>query len=175
MYACADGLFVSVAPVERRFYDELLERIGLKADATLPKQNDAHHWPQLRERLAAVFASKTRAEWCSLLEGSDACFAPVLSLDEAAQHPHNVTRGATTRPGGVLQPQPAPRFGRTPSTLRHGAPKAGADTPAVLADWGFSEAEAAALAAAGAVAVPAGASVPTGSSNPGAPSGQARA
>jgi len=142
---------VSVAPVERRFYEELLERIGLAGEA-LPGQNDRRGWQRLRERLTAVFATRTRAEWCALLEGTDACFAPVLDPDEAAQHPHSVARGVYTRVDGVLQPQPAPRFSRTPSALRNAPPAPGADTREVLLDWGFGADEVATLQADGLVA-----------------------
>ncbi len=140
VYRTADGLFVSVAPVERRFYEELLERIGLAGEA-LPKQNDSKGWSILRERIAQVFATRTRAEWDALLEGTDACYAPVLNLHEAAAHPHSQARGVYAKVDGVLQPNPAPRFGRTPSELRRGAPKPGADSAAVLADWGFGQDE----------------------------------
>ncbi|MEO8297302.1 MAG: CaiB/BaiF CoA-transferase family protein [Burkholderiales bacterium] len=151
VYACADGLFVSVAPVERRFYEDLLQRLGLTGE-DLPGQNDAGHWPQLRERLAAVFATRTRDEWCALLEGTDACFAPVLSPDEAVLHPHSQARGTYTAVDGVVQPRPAPRFSRTPSSLRSSAPAAGADTRDVLLEWGFSAEELARLQAEGRIA-----------------------
>ncbi len=137
VYRTADGQYVSVAPVEKRFYEEMLERIGLSGE-TLPRQNDPAGWATLRERLAAVFASRTRAEWDAVLEGTDACYAPVLNLREAAAHPHSQARGVYTQVEGVLQANPAPRFTRTPSAVRHGAPAPGADTAQVLADWGFS-------------------------------------
>ncbi len=137
VYRTADGQYVSVAPVEKRFYEEMLERIGLSGE-TLPRQNDPAGWATLRERLAAVFASRTRAEWDAVLEGTDACYAPVLNLREAAAHPHSQARGVYTQVEGVLQANPAPRFSRTPSAVRHGAPAPGADTAQVLADWGFS-------------------------------------
>lgn len=137
VYRTADGQYVSVAPVEKRFYEEMLERIGLSGE-TLPRQNDPAGWAALRERLAAVFASRTRAEWDVVLEGTDACYAPVLNLREAAAHPHSQARGVYAQVDGVLQAHPAPRFSRTPSSLRHGAPVPGADSAQVLADWGFS-------------------------------------
>ena len=150
VYETSDGLHVSVGAIERRFYEELLERIGLKGEA-LPKQNDPNGWQELRERLAAVFASRTRAEWCELLEGTDACFAPVLSPAEAVTHPHSVARGVYTDIDGVVQPQPVPRFSRTPSSLRHAPHAPGEDTAQTLADWGFSGDEIAALRAVGAI------------------------
>ena len=150
VYETSDGLHVSVGAIERRFYEELLERIGLKGEA-LPKQNDPNGWQELRQRLAAVFASRTRAQWCELLEGTDACFAPVLSPTEAVAHPHSVARGVYADIDGVVQPQPVPRFSRTPSSLRHAPHAPGEDTAQTLADWGFSGDEIAALQAVGAV------------------------
>lgn len=144
VYETADGKYVSVGAIEKRFYEELLERIGLKAE-DLPKQNDQHSWNKLRTCLAAVFITRTRDEWCSLLEGSDACFAPVLDPDEAVMHPHSVARNVYTQVDGVTQPQPAPRFSRTPSALRNVPPSKGADTLQVLADWGFGVDEVVAL------------------------------
>ena len=150
VYATSDGLHIAVGALEGRFYDELLERIGLQGEA-LPKQNDPDGWEQLRERLAAVFASRTRAQWCELLEGTDACFAPVLSPAEALAHPHSVARGVYADVDGVMQPRPVPRFSRTPSSLRHAPHAPGEDTAQALADWGFSSDEIAGLQAVGAI------------------------
>ncbi len=150
VYRTSDGQYVSVAPVEKRFYEEMLERIGL-AGETLPRQNDPAGWRLLRERLAAVFATRTRAEWDAVLEGTDACYAPVLNLREAAGHPHSQARGGYAEVEGVLQPQPAPRFSRTPSTLRSAAPRPGADSLKVLVDWGFGEEDVARMQAAGVI------------------------
>jgi alpha-methylacyl-CoA racemase len=111
-YECADGRYVSVAPIEGRFHAELLQRLGIDP-ASFPPQNDRARWPEARERLAAVFRTKTRDEWCSVLEGSDACFAPVLTMDEARQHPHMQARGTYQEIDGVPQPGAAPRFSRT--------------------------------------------------------------
>ena len=138
VYETADGKHISVAPVERRFYEELIERIGLK-DSPLPKQNDPKGWSELREHLSEAFKKRTRAEWCELLEGTDACFAPVLDMMEATQHPHSIERHVYTEIDGVVQPNPAPRFSRTPSEIKHAAPAMGADTRNVFLDWGFSE------------------------------------
>lgn len=139
-YETADGRYVAIGPVEPKFFAILLEKMGL-ADAGLPSQNDRKAWPELRRQLAEAFATRTQAEWCAILEGSDACFAPVLSLAEAREHPHNLARGAIADIGGVAQPAPAPRFSATPA----GAPRppvvAGADTDDILRDWGISEAE----------------------------------
>jgi alpha-methylacyl-CoA racemase len=151
VYATSDGRHVSVGAIERRFYDELLQRMGLEAEA-LPGQNDRRGWQQLRERLAEVFATRTRDEWCVVFEGSDACFAPVLDPIEAVTHPHNVARGVYTQVNGVTQPQPVPRFSRTISALRNPPPAPGSDTAQVLADWGFDASNIASLQAIGAVA-----------------------
>ena len=137
VYETKDGLYVSIAPVEKRFYEEFLERIGLNA-ADLPKQNDARGWEQMRTRFAEIFKSRTRAEWCDILEGTDACFAPVLGMDECAAHPHNAARGMLVEVDGVLNPAPAPRFSRTVSELRRPPPQVGADTWQALSDWGVS-------------------------------------
>jgi crotonobetainyl-CoA:carnitine CoA-transferase CaiB-like acyl-CoA transferase len=111
VYECADGEYVSLAPIEGKFHAELLQRLGL--DAAEFAQFDRAGWPAARQRLAAVFRTKTRAEWCALLEGTDVCFAPVLSLPEAVAHPHNVARGTFVDVDGVMQSGPAPRFSRT--------------------------------------------------------------
>jgi alpha-methylacyl-CoA racemase len=139
-YACADGEFVAVGAVEPPFYAELLARLGL-ADADLPKQLDRSAWEAMRERLAAIFRTRTRAEWCDLLEGSDACFAPVLDIASAYEHPHNVERRTFVEVAGVRQPAPAPRFDRTPGRIRRPPPSPGQDTDEALRDWGFARAE----------------------------------
>lgn len=146
-YETKDGLHVSIAPVEQRFYAQFLERIGLDA-ADLPKQNDPRGWEQMRARFAEIFKQRTRAEWCDLLEGSDACFAPVLGMDECAAHPHNAARGMFVEVDGVRNPAPAPRFSRTASELRCAPPQVGADTRQALADWGVSSEKIASLHAA---------------------------
>jgi len=114
VYETKDGLFITLAAAEPQFYREFLERTGQDA-AMLSEQHDREKWPQVRERFQAMFAGKTRAEWCAILEGTDACFAPVLSLDEVAQHPQNRHREIFVEVAGVLQPAPAPRFSNTPS------------------------------------------------------------
>ena len=152
VYETADSKHVSVAVIERRFYEELLEKIGLKGEV-LPGQNDHRNWHKLRARLSEVFATRTRDEWCALLEGSDACFAPVLDPMEAVKHPHNAARGTYTEVDGVVQPQPSPRFGRTPSSLRNPPPPPGSDTRQVLADWGFGAGEIEGLKKIGVIAI----------------------
>ncbi|MCK9284191.1 MAG: CoA transferase [Rhodocyclaceae bacterium] len=155
VYLTKDGGYVSIASVEEKFYAELIERIGLNADdlpneegryaAELPEQNDQASWAHMQERFAEIFKTRTRAEWCEILEGTDACFAPVLDMDEAPMHPHFVARKMFADVDGVLNPQPAPRFSRTPSELKRPPPKVGADTAQALSDWGMSAAQIAEL------------------------------
>lgn len=118
VYACADGKWISVATIERRFHAQLLEILGIDA-AHFPAQDDRARWDEARHILATRFATKTRDEWCKLLEGTDACFAPVLTLDEAPDHPHLKSRGTFITVDGVRQPAPAPRFSRTPAATPH--------------------------------------------------------
>jgi alpha-methylacyl-CoA racemase len=147
VYECADGKHVAVAPIEDKFLAELFRLIEIDP-AEFPEKLDEAGWPAAKEKLAAVIRTKTQAEWCRLLEGSDACFAPVLSLDEAPEHPHNKARGTFVTVDGIVQPAPAPRFSRTQSATPTPpeAPRAG-----VLREWGFGEGEIAALREAGAV------------------------
>ncbi len=148
VYETADGLYVSIASAEPEFYAELLRLTGLAAEA--PNQTDQSGWPALRGRLTEIFRGKTRAEWCEIMEGSDVCFAPVLTLAEATTHPHNRARGVFIEVDGVVQPGPAPRFSRTkPDTPK--APRgAGEAADETLRDWGFAASEVAALSAEGA-------------------------
>lgn len=151
VYETSDGGYVSVAAVERKFYDELLTGMGLDP-AGIPDQFDQSTWPALRARYADIFLTRTRDAWVAEMEGREACFAPVLSVDEAVKHPHMRDRGIFVEVDGVVQPGPAPRFSRTPTSIRRGPPQPGADTDHVLSQWGFSSAERDALRAAGAVA-----------------------
>jgi alpha-methylacyl-CoA racemase len=149
-YACADGKYVSVGAIEPQFYAKLREICGID-DPAFDAQLDAARWPVLKHRLADVFRTRTRDEWCALLEGTDACFAPVLDWDEAPQHAHNRARGTFVDVAGVTQPAPAPRFSRTPP-VTPGAPSApGADTEAVLTDWGLGAEAIGSLRAAGVI------------------------
>ena len=148
VYKCADGKYVAVAPIEDKFLAELCRLIALDP-ATLPAKLDAKSWPAAKETLEAVFRTKSREEWCRLLEGSDACFAPVLSLDEAPDHPHNKSRGTFVTVDGITQPAPAPRFSRTQSATPTPPEAPSAE---VLREWEFGESEIAALKAAGAIA-----------------------
>jgi alpha-methylacyl-CoA racemase len=149
VYATLDGKFVAIAAIEPKFYAELLARMGL-ADAALPPQNERERWPELRRRFAEVFAAKSRADWCAVFEGSDACFSPVLTFDEARDHPHNVARRSYTTLGGIDQPAPAPRFSRTPGVASHMPPERGAGGAQALADWGFTQRDIERLRAGGA-------------------------
>jgi alpha-methylacyl-CoA racemase len=143
-YRTKDGKWLAVGAIEKRFYEEFVARLGLRIDE-LPKQHDRKGWPDLQRRFADTIASRTRDEWEKIFEGSDACVAPILALGEVADHPHNKARATFSRRDGVLQPAPAPRFSRTVPEM--GAPprQAGADTDAVLGDFGFSAAEIAKL------------------------------
>jgi crotonobetainyl-CoA:carnitine CoA-transferase CaiB-like acyl-CoA transferase len=149
VYECADGRWISIAPIEGKFYAELLRRLDIDP-ATLPPQMDRTHWPESQARLAALFKTRTREEWCDLLEGSDACFAPVLTTDEAPRHPHNAARQTYVEIDGIAQPAPAPRFSRTvpDMPIPPQPPSRGDEAEAALAGW-LEPAEIAALRAAG--------------------------
>ena len=154
VYECADGGYVSIGSIEPQFYAELLRLTGLAEDGSdgdLPSQHDRSQWPAMKGRLAAIFKSRSRDEWCAVMEGTDVCFAPVLSLDEAPTHPHMAARGTFTEVGGVRQPAPAPRFSRTEAEIARPPSHPGQHTDEVLGDWGFGAEEVAALRAAGAV------------------------
>jgi alpha-methylacyl-CoA racemase len=151
VYETSDGKYISVGSIEAKFYDELLRLSGLK-NQELPRQQDRNAWPALKERVAAIFKSKTRDEWCKIMEGSDVCFAPVLSMDEAPQHPHNRRRGTFVQVEGVTQPGPAPRFSRTPSAIQRPPARAGEHTEEALRDWGFSAGDLEKLRGCGAIA-----------------------
>ncbi len=139
VYRTSDGQYVSIGAIEARFYDELIERLGL-AGEKLPGQNEREHWPALRARFEQVFAAKTRDEWVKVFEGSDACFAPVLSFSEAKRHPHNVARKSYVEVAKVEQPAPAPRFSRTPAGVRRAPPERGEGGREALGEWGFDAA-----------------------------------
>ena len=136
-YETKDGKHVCVGAIEPQFYAELVAKAGLDADRFKP-QMDAGAWDGFKAELTQVFKAKTQAEWCAIMEGSDVCFAPVLSILEAPEHPHNRHRGTFVEVEGVTQPAPSPRFSRTPGGIAHAARKPGADTAAVLADIGLA-------------------------------------
>jgi alpha-methylacyl-CoA racemase len=148
VYETADGRYVSIASAEPEFYAELLRLTGLATEA--PNQTDRRGWPALRARLTEIFRSKSSAEWCAIMEGSDVCFAPVLTLTEAAAHPHNRARGVFVEVDGVIQPRPAPRFSRTSPDTPRPPEGVGANSGDALHSWGFAASEVAAFAAAGA-------------------------
>lgn len=153
VYECADGEFVSIGSLEPQFYAEMLELTEVADDGgpPMPLQGDKEAWPATRERLAAVFKQKTRDEWCEIMEGTDVCFAPVLDLSEAPMHPHNIARGTFVEMAGMTQPAPAPRFSRTPGSIRRPPPHPGQHTDEVLEEFGFSKGELEALRASGAI------------------------
>ncbi|MEZ5482630.1 MAG: CaiB/BaiF CoA-transferase family protein [Porticoccaceae bacterium] len=138
VYETSDGRYVSVGAVEKKFYADLLDRLGLDQNE-LPRQNDKAGWPALRDRFGSVFLSKTQAEWCEIFDGSDACFAPVLDINEAVHHPHNQYRKTHVDIDGVINPAPAPRFRHTPSEITKTPSAIGEDSSEVLAAWGYSE------------------------------------
>ena len=150
-YETKDGKYVSIGSIEPQFYAQLLELTGLKGES-LPHQMDRSSWPKLKERLAAIFKTRTRDEWCEVMEGTDVCFAPVLSLAEAPEHPHMKARDTFVEVEGVRQPGPAPRFSRTPGVIERPPAHAGEHTDEALADWGFPSGDVAQLRKSGAIA-----------------------
>jgi alpha-methylacyl-CoA racemase len=151
-YLCKDGRSVSVGAIEPHFYDQLLNKMELDFGATdFMNQMDKSAWPERRARMASRFLEKTRNEWCEIFSGSDACFAPVLDLDEAAEYPHNKYRNNLVLRDGVLQTAPAPRFSRTPGELTHGPIAEGADSTTLLSGLGFDAVKVAELLVSGAV------------------------
>ena len=151
VYECSDGEYVSIGSIEPQFYAELLELSGLGAADDLAPQMDREQWPAMSERLAEIFRSKSRAEWCEIMEHTDVCFAPVLSPEEAAEHPHNVARGTFVEVGGVTQAGPAPRFSRTAPEVTRPSPHPGQHTDEILSQFGLDDDDIAKLHQAGAV------------------------
>jgi alpha-methylacyl-CoA racemase len=149
-YACADGEYVSIGSIEPQFYALLCEKAGLD-DAVFADQNNPARWAEQKDRLGEIFRTRTRDEWCAIMEGTDVCFAPVLRFTEAPQHAAAKARNSYIDLAGVVQPAPAPRFSRTPATVEHAARACGADTAAVLSEMGFEEQEIAGLRAAGTI------------------------
>ena len=151
VYQCGDGKWISIAPIENKFYAELLRRLDFDPQE-LPPQMDRERWPEAQEKFALLFKTRTREEWCTILEGTDACFAPVLTTDEAPRHPHNAARRTYVEADGIVQPAPAPRFSRTvPDLPIPPQPTDPKQAEAALAAW-LDPAEIAALKAAGTVA-----------------------
>ena len=150
VYECSDGKYVSIGAIEPQFYVELRRLAGLDGPEW-DAQNDRAGWPVLKDKLAAVIRAKTRDEWCAIMEHTDVCFAPVLTLTEAPLHPHAIARNAFTHVHGLVQPSPAPRFSRTPGAIQSPPSHAGQHTDEVLAFAGYTADEIAAMHASGAV------------------------
>jgi alpha-methylacyl-CoA racemase len=152
VYETKDDKYVSIGSLERQFYEVLLDKLGLTDDPLMPHPQDKAQWPAMKERFTEIFKAKTRDEWCEIFEGTDACFAPVLSMSEAPNHPHNQQRGTFVERNGVVQPAPAPRFSRTNAEIQRPPAFPGQHTDEVLDDWGFDSDEIAKLRASGAIA-----------------------
>jgi alpha-methylacyl-CoA racemase len=150
-YQCSDGKWISIGSIEPQFYALLLEKTGI-TDPAFQAQMDRGQWDSLRDKLAHVISQKTQAEWTEIMGATDVCFAPILDLDEAPKHPHNVARETFVELAGVVQPAPAPRFSATPGAIQGPPPATGAHDREALGDWGFSGAEIDALQASGALA-----------------------
>jgi alpha-methylacyl-CoA racemase len=151
VYETSDGKWISVGCNEPQFYDALLERLGIGPGVLPADRHDRKGWPAIRACFEQKFRAKTRDEWCAIMDGSEVCFAPVLSLAEAPHHPHMKARGTFVERDGVVQPAPAPRFSRTKPEIRHTAASVEKYADQALCDWGFSAAEVAALRACGAI------------------------
>ncbi len=151
VFECSDGEYVSIGSIEPQFYAELREKLEL-TDAKWDQQMSRSMWPELKAELTDIFKGRTRDEWCELMEHTDICFAPVLSMEEAPKHPHNVHRGTFVERNGVVQPGPAPRFSRTEAEIQRPPAHAGQHTDELLADVGYAADEIAALREAGSVA-----------------------
>ena len=139
-YECADGGYITLGALEPKFYVELIERLGLADEVGFDGQFDAAQWPVLKRRIAELIKTKTREQWCELLEGTDVCFGPVLSFGEAVEHPHNKERQTFIDVQGVTQPAPAPRFSATPAAVREGPPGLGEHGREILKAAGYSQA-----------------------------------
>jgi alpha-methylacyl-CoA racemase len=148
-FRCADDRWVAIGAIEPKFFALLLEKLGLPQIAD--RQMDHQHWRETRVLLEETFAKKTQEEWCALLEGTDACFSPVMSFAEAPTHQHNRSRGVFVEIDGVSQPAPTPRFSRTPGSIQGPPPEIGAHTRAILTQWGVTDGQIDALLASGAI------------------------
>ena len=155
VYETADGGYISLGPIDERSCQELLRLTGLSENVDgggpVPDQSDRDSWASMKHRMSALVRTKTRAEWCALLEGTDACFAPVLSPEEAREHPHIAGRQTFVEIDGVAQPAPAPRFSRTVPEVAGPPARPGQHTDEALADWGFAASEIAVSPEAGAI------------------------
>ena len=151
VYQCSDDRYISLGSIEPQFYKQLLLLTGLDNDPDFAKQMDQTTWPHLKQRLADVIRTKSQQEWCAIMETTDVCFAPVLTMSEAAQHPHNVQRGTFVEIAGVMQPAPAPRFSRTSAKVASPPAHPGQHSRAILTDWGIDPERIEALLASAAV------------------------
>jgi len=151
VYECADGEYISIGSIEPQFYAEMIEKLGLDPD-DFADQHDRSRWTELKAKVAAVVVTRTRDEWDAVLEGSDVCYAPVLAVSEAMEHPHHVARGTFVESGGLRQPGPAPRLSGTPGSIRRPPPHEGQHTDELLDELGLGADEVAVLRASGAVA-----------------------
>ena len=151
VYQCSDDRYISLGSIEPQFYKQLLLLTGLDNDPDFAKQMDQTTWPHLKQRLADVIRTKSQQEWCAIMETTDVCFAPVLTMSEAAQHPHNVQRGTFVEIAGVMQPAPAPRFSRTSAQVASPPAHPGQHSRAILTDWGIDPERIEALLASAAV------------------------
>lgn len=150
-YKTKDNLYVVIAALEARFYNELLDKLGIHDPDFRQHQMDEKRWPDFQQRLQDIFITKTRDEWCKVFADSETCFSPVLSLDEATKHPHAIARNSYIDVEGVIQPAPAPRFNRTPGKVQKPATEAGEHTKSLLENWGFSKKEIKELLKAGVI------------------------
>jgi alpha-methylacyl-CoA racemase len=140
VYETSDGEFVSVGAMEARFYRSFMKGLGF-SDEAIPPQDDQGQWETLKQRVAEIFRSRTRAEWLEIFDGTDACVTPVLTIGEAPAHPHNRARGTFVKVGGVMEPAPAPRFSRTPAPAPTPPPRPGAHDTGILLRWGLTQVE----------------------------------
>lgn len=136
-YETKDGGYISLAPIEPQFHSELINLLEID-ESELPARMDRTGWPLWKDKLRRIFKQKTREQWCELLEGTDVCFAPVLTMEEAPRHPQNMAQGTFTEYDGVLQPAPTPNFARTPAAIQRRPPKPGEHTAEALSDWGLN-------------------------------------
>jgi alpha-methylacyl-CoA racemase len=138
-YQCSCGNWISLGSIEPQFYALLLEKSGAGDDPAFKAQMDRGEWPSLKAKLEAIIRTKSRDEWCAIMDGTDVCFAPVMGIREAPSHPHNAARSTFVEVAGVTQPAPAPRFSATPGAIQRPPPGIGAHNAEVLSEWGVSE------------------------------------
>jgi len=150
-YECADGQWIAVAASEPQFYLNFRRVLGFDGDPEFDLQRDRRHWATLKEKVKARFKTRTRAEWCALMEGVDACFTPVLDMSEAPAHPHNQSRRSFIERDGVTQPAPAPLFSATPAQIERAPPTVGQHSLEILRDWGIPQGDISRLQAASAI------------------------